>query len=66
MTTQRTKPPVRPSDAVRTPAGSLQALGGLKSDEFNSALANQVFQALWLSNDEEGRTCCEWACHDIG
>ena len=35
--------------------GSLKALGGSKSDEFNSVLANQVFQALWLSNDEEGR-----------
>jgi hypothetical protein len=34
--------------------GKLKALGGSRSDDFNNVLANQVLNALWLKNADEG------------
>ena len=36
--------------------GTLKAIGGSKSDNWNNVIANQTIQALWRKNsDEEGR-----------
>ena len=52
---EKTPKTVAVEDTEKT-KGSLKALGGSQSDDWNTAVANQALQTLWLGNsDDEGQ-----------